>query len=357
MNRAVWMAGPALDAPGGMSAVVTSYRDAGLFDAVPVHYLRTYTRPGLAAQLRVFGSACLQLMLALIVRRVRLLHVHSASRGSFWRKSLLCAMARAVNVPYFFHIHSGEFPVFYAHESGRLGQWWIKYTLRGAHMVLVLTPEWAERLQALVGTLRCQVALNPVALPAAPPKLLRVGRSRLLFLGRIRHKKGAFDLLRAFQGMLRQVPHARLVMAGDGEIDAGRALCIELGIAHAVTFTGWIEGGAKDAELSAADVFVLPSYFEGLPIGVLEAMTAGVVVVASRTGGIPDLVADGVEGRLVEPGDIAGLERALIEVTSDDDLGNRWATAAWMRVQLHSASAVATGLENLYVAAATPWER
>ena len=181
MTRAVWMAGPAPDAPGGMSAVVTSYRHAGLFDTVPVHYLCTYLRPGLAMQLRVFGSACLRLLLALLAGRVRLLHVHSASRGSFWRKSLLCAMARAAGVPYVFHMHSGEFSVFYADEAGHLGRWWINRTLRGAHKVLVLTPGWADRLQGLVGALRCQVVPNPVALPTALPRLRRVGRSRLLF--------------------------------------------------------------------------------------------------------------------------------------------------------------------------------
>lgn len=349
--RSVWMAGPALSAPGGMSAVVCSYRDAGLFDAADVVYLDTYTRPGLRTQLQVFGRAVLRLGRALLGGQVRLLHVHSASRGSFWRKSVLCAMARLAGVPYLFHVHSGEFPLFYEREAGALGRWWVRRTLRHAHAVLALTPGWAARLQALLGEVRCTALPNPVPLPAQAP-LPRVLRRRLLFLGRIRQKKGAFDLLRAFALVLQAQPETRLVMAGDGDQAAGEALCAELGITHAVAFTGWIDGAAKAAALQAADIFVLPSYFEGLPIGVLEAMAGGLVVVASPVGGVPDLVTDGVQGRLVPPGEVARLAEALGAVLADPQAGNAMVAAAWQQVQRHDAKLVAQQLQALYDEAA-----
>lgn len=347
----IWMAGPALSAPGGMSAVVCSYRDVGLFKKASVVYLDTYTHPGLLTQLQVFGRAVLRFGRALLAGQVRLLHVHSASRGSFWRKSVLCAMARWAGVPYLIHVHSGEFPVFYEREAGPLGRWWVQRTLRRAHAVLALTPGWAERLQVLVGEVRCTPVPNPVPLPTQVPQP-RAVRRRLLFLGRIRQKKGAFDLLRSFARVLHAQPGARLVMAGDGDLAAGMALCVELGISDAVHFTGWIDGPAKAAALQAADVFVLPSYFEGLPIGVLEAMASGLVVVASPVGGVPDLVTDGVQGRLVPPGEVQRLADVLVEVLADTKTSNAMATAAWEAVQSHDASAVARLIQSLYDQAA-----
>lgn len=350
-TRNVWMAGPTLSAPGGMSAVVTSYRDAGLFNTAGVVYLDTYIRPGLRTQLRVFGCAVLRFGRALLAGQVRLLHVHSASRGSFWRKSVLCAMARCAGVPYLFHLHSGEFPTFYESEAGALGRWWIRLTLHRAALVLVLTPGWATCLQALFGPLRCEPAPNPVELPAKSP-LLQRQRRRLLFLGRIRQKKGAFDLLRAFADVRRQVPDATLVMAGDGELEAAEVLATELGLGAAVRFTGWIDGMAKDQAVAGADVFVLPSYFEGLPIGLLEAMAAGLIVVASPVGGIPELVTDGLHGRLVSAGQPAVLAAALVDVLTDAMRADAMASAAWQRVQAHGAEAVAAQIQALYDRAA-----
>lgn len=346
-QRHVWMAGPALDAPGGMSAVVCSYRDAGLFEAAAVRYLNTYTAPGVRTQLRVFGAALLRFGRALAVGDVRLLHVHSASRGSFWRKSLLCAMARFAGVPYLFHIHSGEFLAFHERGCGVLGRWWIKRTLCGAGAVLVLTPGWLARMRAAFGEARFLVAPNPVVVAARAPAA-RGGGHRLLFLGRIRQKKGAFDLLRAFAAVRQAVPGAMLVMAGDGEVGDGVRLSQELGIADAVEFTGWIEGEAKQRALDQAQVFVLPSYFEGLPIGVLEAMASGLLVVASPVGGIPDVIDDGVHGLLVAAGDVDALSLALVTALRDSDATNRMVAAAWQRVQQHEAGTVMQRVLAIY---------
>ena len=349
----VWMAGPSLTAPGGMSAVVTAYRDAGLFESAGVRYLNTYESPHLATQLLVFGRAWLALLRGLMAGRVALLHVHSASRGSFWRKSLLCALARWFRVPYLFHIHSGEFEVFATQECGRFAGRWLRLTLGHAHSVLVLTPGWQLALQPLAPTVVCVVVPNPVVLPDLEPAP-RCLRRRLIFLGRIRQKKGAFDLLRAMAKVLPKVPDATLVMAGDGEIEAARALCADLGLQHCVSFPGWIDGQAKEAALRASDVFVLPSYFEGLPIGILEAMASGVVVVASPVGGVPDLLTAGVDGRLVAAGDIQGLADALVHVLLSSRDADSMVAAAWKRVQEHDVNRVVAILSQLYASARLP---
>ena len=101
-----------------------------------------------------------------------------------------------------------------------------------------------------------------------------------------------------------------------------------LGLAAQVEFLGWVAGEAKQAQLAQADVFVLPSYNEGLPVSLLEAMAYGVPVISTRVGGIPELVRDGIDGFLIEPGDRAALEDRLRRLAEDARLRQTMGDAA-----------------------------
>lgn len=342
----VWMVGPAEHMPGGMNAVVASYRDAGLADHVRLRYLSSYEGAGALRQLKVFSGAFVKLSRALLCGEVDLLHVHSASRGSFWRKSLLCALARAFNVPYVFHLHSGEFVQFYERECGPLRRRWIRRTLRGSAAMLVLSAGWQQRLTALIPGLCCVCMPNPIALPCRTQ--CSAEGANLLFLGRIREKKGVFDLLRAFPYVLARVPSARLRLAGDGELARARALAEELGVSANVDLLDWIDGERKQKELAGAALFVLPSYFEGVPIGVLEAMAMEVPVIATRVGGIPDIVQDGSEALLSDAGDVAALARNLVLALTDQPRRQALTAAAYERVQAHEQGRVVVSLLALY---------
>lgn len=342
----VWMAGPARSARGGMSAVVAAYEADGLFERWRVRYLDTYTQPGALNQLRVFGAALLALLAGLLRAQVGLLHLHSASRGSFWRKSLLAALARAAGVPYLFHVHSGEFAQWWQARGG-LARGWVRRTLEGAQAVLVLTPGWVETLRAAAPAARWIVARNPVQVPSRCPE--RSGlRQRCLFLGRLRESKGASDLLHALPSVLASHPELRLTMAGDGDLPAMQALARQLGVAGAVRFTGWIDGAAKQAEMERHGVMVLPSHAEGLPLTVLEAMAGGMAVVATQVGGIPEMVRDGHSAWLVPPHDPAALAAALRALLDDPAACERRVAQAFADVQHYALPRVVGELDALY---------
>jgi glycosyltransferase involved in cell wall biosynthesis len=318
-RRRVVMIGTALDSPGGMTSVVRCFRDGGFFDDWRVAYLASFERPGLLTQLRVMSLAVLRFVRLVLTREVSLVHVHSASRGSFWRKSVFCAMARGAGIPYIFQLHSGEFPVFYQDECGPLARRWIRHTLERAASVVALTEGWRGELAVIAPGAHIIVIGNPVVASA-----VMAGDDgnvpNILFLGRLREKKGVFDLVRAVPDVVARVPGSHFMLAGDGELDAVRSLAIELGVSDAISLPGWVDGEAKDRLLASASVLVLPSYFEGLPVCVLEAMAAGVPVVASAVGGIPELLQSGECGWLVAPGDEKALARALIEALCDQHL-------------------------------------
>ena len=124
-----------------------------------------------------------------------------------------------------------------------------------------------------------------------------------------------------------------------------------LGIGSRVQWLGEVVGAAKDSALAASDIFVLPSRAEGLPMAMLECMGAGMAVVATRVGAIPEVITEGREGLLVPPGDAAALAAAMDRLASDADLRQRMAAAARRTCEDHySVESAARKLMLIYQA-------
>lgn len=349
------MVGTSLVAPGGMTSVVRAYLDGGVFERWNVIYLASYENPGYFKQLKTVGAALLRFLRLLLRREVVLLHIHSASRGSFWRKSIFCTIANVFGVPYLFHLHSGEFLVFYEQENGFCRRAWVRRILRNAARVVVLTESWRCQIEKVEPSANIVVLSNPVEIPQAMFSARSI-RQNVLFLGRLREKKGVFDLVSAIPNVLKKIPGAIFVLAGDGDIDSVKERARDLGVEHAVQCVGWVDGEDKKKLLNEADVFVLPSYFEGLPIGILEAMAFGVPVVTTPVGGIPDLIIHRVNGLLIEPGNLVELADAIVEILTKEMLRNRISEAAFLQVrQKYSTELVVDKLSDIYRSVRSPY--
>ena len=270
----------------------------------------------------------------------------------------MAALAFAFRVPYVFHIHSGEFPDFYARSCGRAAQAWVRLVLRRAARVVVVAPRWRADVLRIEPAARVAVVGNPVRVAPllAPLRIAAQGApATVLFLGRLHEKKGIFDLMRAIPQVLAALPGTVFVFAGDGEIDALRALAAELGVAHAVRLPGWVDGAAKQQHLEQADLFVLPTYFEALGVALLEAMSCGVPVIATPVGGIPDFIDHGVEALLVPPGPGTALAAAIVAALQDPALRGRLREQAFARVgRDYSFDAVLAQLRAIYTELGVP---
>lgn len=156
----------------------------------------------------------------------------------------------------------------------------------------------------------------------------------LLFVGRLRIRKGVEVLLEALAGLRRRFPSTVLRIAGDGEHrERLERKAAELGLESSVVFLGTCGAARVRALLEGAAALVVPSTYEGMPLVVLEAMEAGVPVVASRVSGIPEVVVDGGTGWLVPPEDPAALAGALAEVLADPDEARRRGEAGRKRIE------------------------
>lgn len=178
------------------------------------------------------------------------------------------------------------------------------------------------------------VVPNAVPAPATTPEPPPAGPPVVLMVAAMRADKDHAAVLRAWPAVLAEHPEARLRFAGDGPARADLArLVADLRIEHSVEFLGVRDD--TDALLREAHLLVLASYtVECFPYAVLEAMAAGRGVVATDVGGLPELVDDGVTGRLVPPHDPAALGRALLEGLADATSAEpRWGAAGWERVR------------------------
>jgi glycosyltransferase involved in cell wall biosynthesis len=151
-------------------------------------------------------------------------------------------------------------------------------------------------------------------------------------VGRLHVQKDFHTLLTAMTYVRKCLPDVRLLIVGDGDLrDALEDRARAFGLAESVTFAGHRDDIPQI--LAALDVFTLPSRWEGLPNAVLEAMAAGLPVVATHVGGVPELVVDAETGLLVPPQDPAALSRALLTLLENSDLRREMGRAGRDRVR------------------------
>lgn len=167
-------------------------------------------------------------------------------------------------------------------------------------------------------------------------------------VGRLTEQKGHAYLLDAFSTVVQELPSARLLVIGDGELrPALERQATRLGLRDSVTFTGRREDVPQI--MLALDVLVMPSLWEGFGLVLLEAMSAGKPIVASRVGAIPEIVLDGETGLLVPPGDPHSLAQALLEVLRDPEQGRRMGRKGRVRLEREfSVEKMVRATERIY---------
>jgi L-malate glycosyltransferase len=189
------------------------------------------------------------------------------------------------------------------------------------------------------------LSIDGAVCPPRRPTALR----KIVVVANLRPEKGHDVLIDASVDVLRRFPDARFEIVGDGpERNPVMTAIASHGVAHAFSFLGHREDVV--ARLAAADIFVLPSRSEAFPNAVLEAMGAGLPIVASAVGGILELIDHGRTGLLTPPGDARALAQALDRLMSDAAFGARLGDAAHTEARTHySFDRMVAGFESVYL--------
>lgn len=255
-------------------------------------------------------------------------HLHGAVHLSLLRKSVFIWMARLFRCQVIYHFHAPQtvFEDFF--DRPGIKRRYALATLRQCAAIVVLSDSWEGTVRKVLPDSNIVVIYNPVMEAQPVANEPHTDSLDVLYLAHLIRRKGYDDLVRAFASVVDKVPAARLVFCGSGETEEARRLGEQLGIGDNLVFRGWIPETQIAQALSESAVFCLPSYDEGLPMGILEAMSSGVAIVTTPVGGVPDVLTHERNALLFEPGDIDALGEQLARLLIDADLRQRLAAEA-----------------------------
>jgi glycosyltransferase involved in cell wall biosynthesis len=344
--------GPSLDVRGGITTVEQHICDY-LAPYVSMRHVATMDHGSMLARTAVFARAVRTLRAALASIDPCVVHIHFASRGSTLRKMILANMVLRAGRPLILHAHGGYFDQFHR-KLPPFARRMVNATLQRANVLIALSSRWRDFYVNECEMSPAQVAVlpNPVRWNAEVPD--RAGRPQVqfLFLGRMCVKKGTYDLVNAFAALPEPVrKRARLVLAGDGDIDAIRSLAAPFG--EQVRVLSWVGSAERERLLAQSDAFVLPSYNEGVPMSLLEAMASGLPSIVTPVGGIPEVLQHGVEGLIVEPARVADLSAAMARLVNDEPERLATGRRAHERARAFDVHGYARRLADVYLRIAT----
>lgn len=326
---------------GGIGVVLNSYsRIYPVFNNV----VNSNSINKLVNLLQLFYAFVAVVLKLLFNREITIVHIHTASNNSFRRSVWFSNIAKFLGRKVVMHIHGGGFKDYYEKNVT-----FVRHELEKCDVVVALTDSWMRFFKDNVGIEQVVVVPNIVESPVQLQQTVNDGRLRMLFLGLLSPQKGVFDLLEVcFKYKTELEDKVELHIGGNGD---SKKLIEEIenkGLNKFVFYEGWVSGDVKQRLLNSSDIFILPSYTEGLPISLLEAMSYKLPIISTPVGGIPEIVKDGENGLLIEPGDYESMYNAINIILNNNELRKNMGMTSYKQVSPHLPESVSESLEHMY---------
>lgn len=306
--KTVIVIGPPTEIVGGMSSVVTQNlqlkSNQFRMDSLPFTVASHNAEPIFKRIVRHIRQL-IRLIAMIRNTRASIVHIHTCSGFSFYRSVLDMIISQWQGCRVILHIHGAAFDVFYA-ATGPILKKVIATALSRADSVIALSRGWEEKLLTMAPKANIHVIENAVELPAfdsSPVSEEDHRVCRFTLLARMDTWKGIDDLLQSCHQLRRNNVPFELRLAGPpgsaGDADQLVTKIQSLGLTSCVKYIGSVQGSQKEELLQWADVYVQPSHHEGMPIAILEALSYGLPVVATRVGAVPEVIKHETHGLLV----------------------------------------------------------
>lgn len=326
---------------GGVARVLNSYN---YYIYKNFKFIKTTKNASSFVKICAFVYAVISLILYCVFSDIKIVHIHGSSYNSFRRKSVLIRVSKFFGKKVVYHIHGGEYHVFYRKNEKR-----VKEILRMVDAIITLSNSWKDFFVNEVG---CEnVFIIPNITPFCPPQMNSEFREikNVVFIGTLCRNKGVYDIVQMcidYQNFLRN--RIMIYLCGSGEVNEVQSLVGDHNLSDIITCTGTVDYAQISKMLEKCDVYILPSYNEGLPISILEAMSHSIPIISTPVGGIPEVVTNGVNGYLITPGDTEQLYHAIETIIADDNIRKRMGEASYSRVTAHFPDSVSLKLEDIY---------
>lgn len=334
---------------GGISSVINGYKGSKIEDDFNIIYVESYTDGNKFNKLWKAIKAYFCFFKVLLIDKPNIIHIHSSFGASFYRKIPFIYMSKYAKKIIVNHIHGAEFDTFYINSS-KFKKNIIKKVYNKCSIIITLSDEWKEYLSMIVPDEKIRVIENYSILceDALNERLNRKTNNQVLFLGQIGKRKGCYDIPLVIEEVIKKIPNVKFILAGDGNIDDIKKILKEKRLMKYVEFPGWLRNSDKDCILRESDIFFLPSYNEGMPMAILDAMGYGLPIVSTNVGGIPKLIHNGFNGFINEPGDIIGFADSISYLLTCKNLKEISSNSYSCVFKQYSLEAHIEKLERLY---------
>lgn len=332
--------------PGGISAVVQYWSKY----IEKLQFYPTFREGSKTTKLLVFGKSYMRLCFRLLFdRKVEIVHVHTAAGSDFKRAAKIVELAKYFNKKVLLHSHASQFKVFYS-KADRTTQQWIINILRKADVLIALSESWKEWFTQIgVNSSKITILHNITAYPQVMnPNCKAQSPVRFLFLGEIGQRKGVFDVIRALTIHKADLEGKIVLRIGGNKNEEQLLSAIKAGgLEKMVSFEGFAIGDKKIELLNWADVYILPSFNEGLPISILEAMSYSMPIIATPVGGVPEVV-DKKNGKIVTPGNEEEIFNAMKFYVENIDQIELQGKESYKKVETYLPDYVLNHLKQIY---------
>ena len=349
-RHVVLLLGPSREAISGVTTHLNALfgsRLAAHFDLAHFQVGSEGRKEGALGKLVRLLTSPFALAAAILRHDADLVHINtSLNAKSYWRDLAYLVVGKLCGARVVYQVHGGSLAAFHPPT--------VRWAARLPDVVVVLSQAERDRWRALAPTQLVEALPNGIdCQPYQRYNRELADRDtplRLIYIGRLAPGKGLLESLEALRIARSRGVAARLVLVGGGAEEARlRQYVREAGLTRDVTFVGPAYGDAKARLLSQADALLLPSYSEGLPYSLLEAMAAGVVPVVTPVGAIPDVVTDGEHGLIVPPRDAEAIARAIEQLSKDRAAVARMSATCRKHVaSAYSIERVAKDFSELY---------
>lgn len=325
---------------GGIAQVLDTYFNTIFSNHF---FIANSTEGGKVKKISICIYAFLKTYAYLILKKqIKIVHIHTASWNSFNRSTFFIHLAKLLRRKVVIHIHGGGFEEYYASNSEFIH----KYLLM-ADCVIVLSESWKKFFRQEVGLDKVQIVHNIIPIPLLKT-VENEGKLHGLFLGKICKEKGIYDLLQAIDFKRKELKDKFVLhIGGGGEVKQLLNVIKERNLQDLVYYEGWVDASHKSYLLNLCRLYILPSYVEGLPVSILEAMSYGEAILSTPVGGIPEVVTPNI-GCLVQPGNITALAMKLQEFVSNPEMALYLGQQAKKKSILYLPQQVSQELYKIY---------
>ena len=340
----------------GIASVIKAhyFANSTSSEKVNFHLLKTtyYKDKNKFYKLICFFEAFFIFIRKIIWNKINLIHIHTSGGNSFYRSVFFILLGKLFRKKIILHIHSSTFYEFFLPKSKSKIKFIRKFFMMN-EKVIVLCNDWKEKITAhySIDEEHLIILHNPVIIPtnintAKPNRNI----FKVIFVGFFIESKGIRDILEIAKLLkANRNDNIKISLGGKGDMQSHIENNIkENKLENQIEIVGWIDKKEVHDTLSNYDLFFLPSYKEGMPISILEAMSVGLPILSTRIAGIPELVTDDFNGFLFSPGDIDNFYNKILWMKTNADSLKDYGKNSSLRIREFSSENIFHELIKIY---------